>query len=364
MRGGWYIDSIIPGGPAEEAGLKAGDRIVTVDGAAVRDWTLQELSSRVRGESGTQVRFTAARFGESGTLSFTLTRRQIFPVEITYEDLGNGIALVTIPQFSGMYTYDEFYNVYTSLPDKGFERVIFDLRDNTGGSLMPYLHILNLVINQDELPLLHARDRDGAYFAYYSEAMPGGWTPKAMTVLVNGRSASAAELFAGSLRDYHRASIVGETTLGKGYMQYHLPGAGNDHIVISTDEVMLPVSGSYDGVGVAPCYPVAIGDRPFPLPSDLGTLSGEVNRSSPRARIQTLQRHLALLNYYNGGIDGLWNDTLIYALGAYQRANGLRESGACDSQTVNRLRADINALRNSRVPRDTQLEKAIEVVSR
>jgi carboxyl-terminal processing protease len=364
MKGGWYIRDVIPQGPAEAAGLRAGDRIDRVDGVSVRGMELDELSRRVRGLVGTRVTLTIERYSEAGTQDFTLTRQPIYPVQITYEDLGGGVALVRIPLFADVWTYWEFFDVYTALPALGFDRVIIDVRDNRGGELGCYIDTVNLVLNTQGLPLLTARDRHGLYWDYYSViGNTSFWSPEAVVVLMNENSLSAAELFAGTLRDYEKAALVGAVTGGKGYMQYHFVSELRDAVVLSVAEVLLPLSGSYDGDGIAPCYAVAMGSKPFPMPP-LRNLNTAVNVSSGSIRIRELQEALTLLNYYRGGIDGVWNGALVYSIRAYQRDNGLLESHFANMAVIEQIRQDLDRLAATRVPVDTQLEKAIEVVRR
>jgi carboxyl-terminal processing protease len=363
MRGGWYIESVVPNSPAEAAGLQAGDRIDRVNGASTQNWALDELVSRIRGPLDTEVRLSIARYGEAGLLELTLTRRWVTPQEIFFTDLGDGVAMLRIPQFASLWTYYEFRDYYTILPILGFSRVIIDVRDNLGGQLNAYIYITNMVLNDFDLPLLISRDRDGIFEDWFSYPELMGWTPESLVILVNENSRSAAELFAGTLREYGAATLVGTTTGGKGYMQYHFEGDIGDTIVLSIAELLLPISGGFDGIGIEPCYVVEMGSKPLEVPA-FRNLNTTISRTSASVRISELQQALTLLRYYNGSSSGVWNDTFHNALRAFQRDNGLRESGFADAATMALVRAGIERLRTVRVESDTQLEKALEVVRR
>lgn len=208
---GFRILQVTEGGPAEEAGLLAGDILVGVEDQAVAGWTTTEVRNLVKGEKGTRVEMTVLR--ENEKISFTVERRSIQTPVASATMLENQVGLVTIYNFDSRCA-DETIAAIEELLEQGSDALIFDVRCNPGGYASELVEVLDYLLPEGEL--FRTVDYAGNEDVDMSDA---ACLEIPMVVLVNGESYSAAEFFAAALREYGVATIVGEQTCGKGYFQ-------------------------------------------------------------------------------------------------------------------------------------------------
>jgi carboxyl-terminal processing protease len=259
-----------------------------------------------------------------------------------------------------MQTFIDFVSRYKKLPYEGYRSVIIDVRGNPGGDLGVLANMLNYVV-PDKKVMFSLRYRDEEIEPISSTGI--GWRPNKIVVLTDKNSASAAEIFSGSLQDLGYADIVGETTYGKGYGQYHITLDDNSTAVVSNFEILLPVTTHYDGKGIVPKYPVALGQEAYPMPA-LTPLypSGAIEASASYSeRDYALEQRLSLLGYLGKKPNGIFDSETLWAVNAFQRLHGQAETADCPETTIAALAADISALSKTMVPKDTQLNKALEL---
>lgn len=201
--------------PADKAGLKPSDIIISVDDISTAKLSLQEVTAKIKGTAGTSVKLGIKRGGD--TLTFTVTRAKIDVKTVTVE-YKNNIAVITITQFGGT-TADEFAAVAADIAKNQPSGIIIDLRNNPGGLLDTAVDLLGYFLPKDSVAAT-AKFRDGTRpdVVYKTERDPTLAGFKTV-VLVNKGSASASEIMAGALQDDKVATLVGETTFGKGTMQ-------------------------------------------------------------------------------------------------------------------------------------------------
>lgn len=243
---GIYIHRVTTDSPAQNAGLLPGDIIVSVGDLALSENTYTDAVNAIIGESGTAVELTVRR-GEE-TLQLSVTRGQVVTENVTYEKIEGSVAYITIVSFSETVTYDQFSNALERAKADGCTSYLFDVRNNPGGNLDVICNCLDLLLPEgitvnivDAAGTVTTRESDAEHFL-----------DAPMAVLCNGNTASAAELFTADLRDYGLATIVGETTYGKGTMQTISP-MGDGSAVKLTTRYYNPMSNvSYDGVGIKP----------------------------------------------------------------------------------------------------------------
>jgi len=203
--------------PADKAGIKAGDRIVKIEGISTENLTLDEAAAKMRGPSGTLVTLMIERDGEREK-EFRIVRSRIAlnPViaELDSSKQGMPIGYLRLTQFNGNASM-ELAHAITSLEKKGAAAYILDLRNNPGGLLQSGIEIARLWL--DSGTIVYTVNREGIQGSF--KASGSALTPDPLVILVNQGTASASEILAGALQDNGRAQLVGETTFGKGLIQ-------------------------------------------------------------------------------------------------------------------------------------------------
>lgn len=207
----YEIMSVTKGGPAEEAGVLAGDLLVAVDGALISEIGTNEATNRIRGLEGTTVALTVERAGEQ--LTMTVERRAIKTVVASGRMLEGNVGLVTIENFDERCA-EETIAVIDALMAEGAQALLFDVRNNPGGYKKELVKVLDYLL--PEGPLFRSLDYLGVESVDNSDA---NHIALPMAVLVNGESYSAAEFFAAAIREYEAGFIAGSQTCGKGYFQ-------------------------------------------------------------------------------------------------------------------------------------------------
>lgn len=204
--------------PASKVGLRAGDRIVFIDDVDTKGMSIRDASKHLRGERGTKVVLQIKRIGSDKPLKFTLTRESINVKNIPYSEvMDNGVGYIKLTQFT-VTSYHDFVKEFEKLVSKGANSLIVDLRFNPGGLLDSAVKLCNAFLSRDKL-VVFTRGRGTNIDSEYRTYMTPLDTEIPIVVLINGSSASASEIFAGSLQDHDRAVIIGEPSFGKGLVQ-------------------------------------------------------------------------------------------------------------------------------------------------
>lgn len=247
---GYHIDAVAEEGPAEQAGLLAGDMIVAVDGTSVVGMPVAEGKTLVQGEKGTTVQITVSRAGE--TLTFTVKRDTVKTKVATAKMLDGNIGLVTIENFN-TNCYAESKAAVEQLRQQGAVALIFDVRYNGGGYAEEMVKLLDYLLPAGDL------FRTVNYLGKESVDKSGAsCVDMPMAVLVNGSSYSAAEFFAAALQEYDWATVVGEKTSGKGHYQVTFPLSDGSAVGLSIGKYFTPKGVCLEGVGIEPDIPVEV----------------------------------------------------------------------------------------------------------
>ena len=240
------------GSPAALAGIRSGDVIVTIDGIPVNTNTLTDTIGRMRGEEGTPIKLGIMREGNPEPMLFTLKRSKVELHSVRSEMLEPGFAYVRISQFSET-TGDDLNAALKDLrkhngaPLKG---LVLDMRDNPGGVLEAAVSVADTFIDSGVIVTAKGRTADSKF---EMDATPGDALNGApIIVLVNGGSASAAEIVAGALKDQHRARLMGRTTFGKGSVQTIIPLSDDRAVKLTTSLYYTPSGVSINHRGIAP----------------------------------------------------------------------------------------------------------------
>lgn len=240
------ITKIYRGTPSEEAGLLAGDMIVSVDGIEAVTMSVDELVQHIRGEEGTSCHMVIYRPSTGETLEFDVTRRFVELSSVEGEMLENGIGYIEITEFQSK-TDEQFEAMVEEFKTQGMRGLIVDVRANPGGLLSSVVNMLDYVLPKGLL--VYVEDKYGNREEYTSQP---SCLDIPMVVLVDQNSASASEIFAGALKDYKYATLVGKTTYGKGIVQNIIPLEEGDAIKLTTAKYFTPNGNYIHGVGIAP----------------------------------------------------------------------------------------------------------------
>lgn len=219
LRDGWLIVvAPLPGGPAERAGIQPGDRIVEIAGKPTKGWTNEEASKVLRGKAGTQVNLKIERPGVEAPIPLTLARTTIHQSAVRRASiLGDGVGYIDLKAFSDS-TAKELNVAIAGLLSRGMRTLVLDLRTNPGGLLNQGVRVSDLFLNPGQ-KIVSLRGRLADANREYADTVPQRWPRLPLMVLVDGRSASAAEIVAGALQDHDRAVLIGTPTYGKGSAQ-------------------------------------------------------------------------------------------------------------------------------------------------
>jgi len=237
--------------PAEKAGLHPGDVILAVDSESLAGLELLDVIARVRGPAGTTVVLTIQRKGLADPFDLSIIRAEIPVYTVESHMLDDDVGYLAIHSFGGR-TAGEVDRALARLRDTGAMALVLDLRDNPGGFLDTSIEVVSRFVRGGVAA--HWQNPDGSTRPLRVKSRDGVDWP--MIVLVNAGSASASEIVAGALQDRDRATLVGETTFGKGSVQnvYELQDGGSLHV--TTAHWLTPDRRDINGVGLTPDRPV------------------------------------------------------------------------------------------------------------
>ena len=256
-NGNVVILSPIEGTPAADVGLKEGDVIVNVNDESVLGFSSDEVSSKIKGEEGTKVKITVLRNNEY--LDFEVERKAIKVYHVESEMLDNKIGYISLLTFDEGCS-EEFKNAYEKLASEGAEKLIIDLRSNTGGLVDEALNIADMILPKGAKMLI-TTDSEGNKTTDVSENDPI-IINKDIVLLVNEYSASASELLVGALKDNGKAIVVGKNTYGKGVIQSVFMLNDGSALKLTVNEYFTPNETKINKVGIKPDYEVDLGEDP------------------------------------------------------------------------------------------------------
>jgi len=285
-RDGVYVQSVIPNTPADKAGLRYGDRFLTVDGKDARDWSSAEVSKNVRGEKGTSVKIAVERVGVTSPVNLEITRGGVpLPSIRNYFMLPNGIGYVGLIGGFQETTVSELDDAVSNLRKQGMKSLILDLRGNPGGILEQAVEVVSRFVPAGKT-VVSVKGRSN--YAQTRELLSEGGEVDdfPLVVMINGGSASASEIVSGALQDYGRAVLVGSNSFGKGLVQRIYPLPFGTGLTLTTARYYTPFGRSlqrdYSNGSIYQYYVHEEGDSaqdsPAPLPagSPITTPSGRV----------------------------------------------------------------------------------------
>ena len=235
-----HVQNVIDGGPAQRAGVIAGDKIIAIDGKPYVGDTINSEGAmrRLKGPDKTKVRVGIKRYGSSKPLSVEITRGKITTKSIlaTYM-LDDKTGYIRVKNF-GEHTYEEFLAALAELQQQRFSNLVIDLRDNTGGYLEAAVQMANEFLPKDRL-IVYTQGRRSQRQDYKSDGR-GSYQDFPLVVLINEISASASEIFAGAMQDNDRGTIIGRRSYGKGLVQQQIAFADGSMIRLTVARYYTP----------------------------------------------------------------------------------------------------------------------------
>jgi len=250
VRDKWItVISPIDDTPAARAGLKAGDKIIEIDGNSTEGFTTMDAVNMIRGEVGTSLTLTIKREPVEDPLYFTVTRGVIKLETVKSEIIEDHIGYMRISQFSEP-TAETLREQINDLKVQGIDSMIIDLRNNPGGLLSSAIEIADMFLDEGVIVSIRGRNRsqNQVYKAHDRTFVPD----LPLIVLVNKGSASGSEIFAGAIKDNKRGILIGETTFGKGSVQTVRELPDGSGVKITTALYYTPSGSSIHDVGIEP----------------------------------------------------------------------------------------------------------------
>lgn len=358
MHGGKVtIVSPFKGSPAEKAGLRPNDQIISIDGENVEGLGLNETVLKIRGKKGTKVEIGVIRPNSKEKLAFDVVRDEI-PLETVFASMkeqdGKKVGYIQITTFSEN-TAKDFQKSLTKLEKEQMQGLVIDVRGNPGGYLQSVEEILKHFVTKDH-PYIQIEERDGDKKRYFSKLSEKKDYP--ITVLIDKGSASASEILAGALKEASGYDIVGETTFGKGTVQQAVPMGDGSNIKLTLYKWLTPEGNWIHKKGVEPT--VKVEQPPLYHLSPLQVEESLV-RDMNNDQVKTAQAVLKGLGFEPGREDGYFSEETETAVKAFQQINELPVSGKIDLQTADTMNTKIGELK-AKDENDLQLIMAMKAL--
>jgi len=228
------------GFPAEKAGMRAGDKILKVDGVSTSDMAIESVSDKLKGKPGTELVLTVERYGEAKPLIFTLVREKVSIRNVPYYGMiDQETGYIRISNFTHGAGKEVEQALLSLKKDNDLASLVLDLRANPGGLLIEAVRICNLFVDKGE-KIVSTRGKMEQWDSDYTTTVNPVDTEIPLVVLVNRGSASASEIVAGALQDLDRAVVIGQRTFGKGLVQTSRPLKYNAQLKVTTAKYYIP----------------------------------------------------------------------------------------------------------------------------
>lgn len=349
------ILSVIEGTPAEKAGLRAGDKIVEIDGKDVEGLLPSEASELLKGAKGTQVRVGVMRDGSDSIQHFEIIRDiiEVNPVEWKLIDEKVGYLKITEFNENTVKNVDKTLEIFKM---SGIRGIIMDLRNNPGGLLDQSIEVAKRFVTEG--PIVNVVKKNGNIRTYESDTKT---SPYELVVLVNGGSASAAEILAGAIKDRGAGILVGEKTYGKATVQTTLNLGSLGGIKLTIARYTTPNGTDINKTGIIPDIEVRNEDYSYIL--DFAPIKGEreLKYGCIGLDVMGLQQRLGFLNLFKVTPDGVFGPRTQEAVKKFQEQKGLNVNGIVDQEFISLL--DTAVFDAAVSGEDIQLNKALELIN-
>lgn len=242
--------------PGAKAGLLPDDILIKVNNEDITGMELSEVVEKVKTSEGEVAHLTIAREGESDYLEFDVPLEEVNIPVVEHEMLEDNVGYISLYEFTEQ-TESQYLEALEDLKNQGMERLIVDVRNNPGGLLTSVCDILDDIL--PEGLIVYTEDKDGKRQEVHSDDESKLDIP--LTVLINGNSASASEIFAGAIQDYGVGTIVGTTSFGKGIVQSLIPLTDGSAVKTTTAKYYTPNGRCIHGTGIEPDVEVELSEE-------------------------------------------------------------------------------------------------------
>ncbi|MCU6600215.1 S41 family peptidase [Peribacillus frigoritolerans] len=348
------VVSPIKGSPAEKAGVKPNDIILSVDGKSVEGLSSSEAVLKIRGEKGTKVDLSISRAGESEPIELTI-KRDTIPIETVYaEMLDDGVAKIQVTSFSE-HTVQELKTALEEMSKKDMKGLVLDLRGNPGGLLDQAIEMASLFIPNGKV-VLQVEDRSGKKDVYKSEN--DGELKIPVVVLIDDGSASASEIVAAAVSESADIPLIGVKSFGKGTVQTAQDFEDGSNFKYTAAKWLTPEGNWIHKKGIKPDINVKLPDYaslPYISPDK------ELKASDSSSEVKAAEEMLKEAGHDPGKIDGFFDEATKNAVTAFQREQKIKETGTIKDDTTVKL---MQVIREKILKNDTQVKKAVEVLKK
>ncbi|MFJ7682604.1 S41 family peptidase [Peribacillus butanolivorans] len=348
------VVSPIKGSPAEKAGIKPNDIILSVDGKSVEGLSSSEAVLKIRGEKGTKVELSISRAGESDPIDLTI-KRDTIPIETVYSEmLDDGVAKIQVTSFSE-HTVQELETALNDMSKKDMKGLILDLRGNPGGLLDQAIDMASLFIPNGEV-VLQVEDRSGKKEVFKSKN--NGELKIPVVVLIDDGSASASEIVAAAVSESADIPLIGVKSFGKGTVQTAQDFDDGSNFKYTAAKWLTPEGNWIHKKGIKPDIKVNLPDYaslPYISPDK------ELKASDSSSEVKAAEEMLKAAGYNPGKIDGFFDEETTNAVKEFQKEQKVKETGIIKDDTTVKL---MQVIREKILENDTQVKKAVEVLKK
>ncbi|MFF2286735.1 lmo1851 family serine protease [Peribacillus butanolivorans] len=348
------VVSPIKGSPAEKAGIKPNDIILSVDGKSVEGLSSSEAVLKIRGEKGTKVELSISRAGESEPIDLTI-KRDTIPIETVYSEmLDDGVAKIQVTSFSE-HTVQELETALNDMSKKDMKGLILDLRGNPGGLLDEAIDMASLFVPNGEV-VLQVEDRSGKKVVHKSKN--NGELKIPVVVLIDDGSASASEIVAAAVSESADIPLIGVKSFGKGTVQTAEPFDDGSNFKYTAAKWLTPEGNWIHKKGIKPDIKVNLPDYaslPYISPDK------ELKASDSSSEVKAAEEMLKAAGYNPGKIDGFFDEETTNAVKEFQKDQKVKETGIIKDDTTVKL---MQVIREKILENDTQVKKAVEVLKK